>query len=77
MLATILDRTDFIILEIPFFGEYNTGVPNFLEHIQYMDSIGFVPYEILADHIINNFCMQIDMLFINRRHEFNSRVKLV
>ena len=28
--STILDRTDFIILEIPLFGQYNTGVPNFL-----------------------------------------------
>ena len=27
---TILDKTDFILLEIPFFGQYNEGVPTFL-----------------------------------------------
>ena len=26
----ILDKTDFILLEIPFFGQYNEGVPTFL-----------------------------------------------
>ena len=60
--SDILDRTDFIILEMPLFGQYNEGVPNFLEHIQYMDSIGFISYDIIDMHYINGFNMQIDML---------------
>jgi hypothetical protein len=67
----IFDRTDFIVLEIPLFGQYNEGVPNFLEHIKYMDDIGFVPYDIADNHYTNNFNMQIDMIFINKNHPFN------
>jgi FkbM family methyltransferase len=66
--------TDFIVLEIPLFGVYNEGVSNFLEHIAYMDSIGFCPYDIVDNHYINNFNMQVDMLFINKNHEFNKTV---
>lgn len=50
--SDILDKTDFIILEIPLFGQYNEGVPNFLEHIIYMNSIGFISYDILDNHYI-------------------------
>lgn len=71
----ILKNTDFILLEIPLFGEYNEGVPTFLEHIKYMDSIGFIPYDILENHYINGFNMQIDILFINKLHQFNIEVQ--
>ena len=70
----ILERTDFILLEIPLFGQYNDGVASFLEHITFMDSIGFNSYDILENHMINGFNMQIDMLFINKKHEFNTLV---
>ena len=72
--TSILEKTDFIILEMPLFGQYNEGVPNFIEHISYMDSIGFVPYDIIGNHYINGFNMQIDMLFINKMHVFNRTV---
>ena len=39
-----------------------------------MDSIGFVPYDILDNHYINGFNMQIDMLFINKNDKFNNLV---
>ena len=70
----ILNKTDFVVLEIPLFGQYNEGVPNFLEHIAFMDSIGFTSYDILENHYINNFNMQVDMLFINKNHNFNKIV---
>lgn len=72
---TILDKTDFILLEMPLFGKYNEGVPNFLEHIQFMDSIGFCSFDIIDNHYINNFNIQIDMLFINKNHELNKVVQ--
>lgn len=72
--TNILNKTDFIILELPLFGQYNEGVPTFLEHITYMDSIGFTPYDILDNHYINGFNMQIDILFINKSHNFNTIV---
>lgn len=68
---SILHKTDFIILEIPLFGEYNEGVPNFLEHIKYMDTIGFNVYDIVDSHYINNFNMQVDVIFINKNNIFN------
>jgi len=72
--SSILEKTDFILLEIPLFGQYNDGIPNFLEHIQYMNSIGFITYDILESHYINNFNMQLDVVFINKNHEFNKTV---
>jgi FkbM family methyltransferase len=72
--TSILDRTDFIVLEIPLFGVYNEGVPNFLEHIKFMDSIGFVVYDIIDNHYINNFNMQVDVMFTNKNHKFNTLV---
>ena len=72
--SCILDKTDFIILEMPLFGQYNEGVANFLEHIKYMDSIGFIPFDIVDNHYFNGFNMQIDMLFISKNHNFNKTV---
>jgi len=72
--TSILEKTDFIILEIPLFGQYNEGVPNFLEHISFMDSIGFITYDIIDTHYINGFNMQVDVLFINKNHKFNNIV---
>jgi FkbM family methyltransferase len=71
----IYNSVDFIILELPLFGQYNENVPTFLEHIKFMDDIGFIPYEFLENHYVNNYNMQIDMLFINKNHEFNKIVE--
>jgi FkbM family methyltransferase len=72
--TSILEKTDFIILELPLFGEYNEGVPNFLEHITFMNTIGFIIYDIIDNHYINDFNMQVDVLFINKNHKFNTIV---
>lgn len=72
--SNILKYTDFIILELPLFGKYNDGVGSFQDHIIFMDSIGFVPYDIMEKHYVNNFVMQIDMMFINKNHHFNTIV---
>jgi len=71
---SILDRTDFIILEVPLFGQYNEGVPNFHEHIKFMDTIGFIPYDIVDLHYANDFNIQVDVMFINKNHQFNKDV---
>ena len=70
----ILKKTDVILLEIPLFGQYNEGVPTFLEHIQYMDSIGFTAYDITDNHYMKGFNIQIDMIFIKKTHELNKTV---
>uniref|UniRef100_A0A6C0HJU8 Methyltransferase FkbM domain-containing protein n=1 Tax=viral metagenome TaxID=1070528 RepID=A0A6C0HJU8_9ZZZZ len=71
----LLEATDFVLLEIPFFGQYNAGVPTFLEHIQFMDSIGFIPYDILEHHVMKGFLMQVDILFIRKTHSLNKTVQ--
>ena len=40
-----------------------------------MNSIGFIPFDIVDKHYIYNFNMQIDMLFINKNHKFNNIVQ--
>lgn len=75
--TSILEKTDFIILEIPLFGKYNEGVPNFLEHIQFMDTIGFIPFDIIDNHYINGFNRQVDVLFINKKNRLNYLVNRV
>ena len=72
--TSILNKSAFIILEMPLFGQYNEGVPTFLEHITFMDSIGFAPYDMLESRYINGFNMQVDMMFINKSHPFNTIV---
>jgi FkbM family methyltransferase len=63
---------DFIILEMPLFGEYNKKAPKFKDYINMMDLMGFIPYDILENHLYcNTFNIQIDMLFINKHHELN------
>ena len=47
------------------FGRYNEGVPTFSEHVNFMESIGFVPYDFLDNHY---------MLFINKKHPWNNEV---
>ena len=71
----ILDNVDFILLEIPLFGQYNLNVLSFINHIKYMELIGFIPYDIVDNHYINDFNRQIDMLFINKKHSFNEEVQ--
>lgn len=73
--TNILPYTDFILIEMPFFGIYNENVPNFKDHIDYLDSIGFIPYDILESHYINGYNMQIDILFINKNHNLNQQVQ--
>jgi len=71
----ILKKTNFIVMEIPLFGQWNKGVPNFLEHIKFMDDIGFIPYEVVENHYSREYNIQIDMLFISKNHPFNIDVE--
>ena len=68
--SKLLEKTDFVLLEIPVFGEYNKGVPSFLEHIVFMDSIGFTVYELTDNHHSNGFNIQADVIFIKKGHPY-------
>ena len=67
----LIKNTSFIILEMPFMGQYNENTPNFLEHIKFMDENGFVPYDIIDSHRSDYLLFQVDMCFINKNHKLN------
>ena len=60
----LVKNTEVVLLEVPFAGKYNKGVPSFQEHICYMKSIGFLPFDIIELHRASNILFQIDLLFI-------------
>ena len=61
--CNILNKTDFILIEIPLFEKYKEGVSNFLEYIQFMDTIGFIPFDICDNN-------SMVMLFIRKTSNF-------
>jgi FkbM family methyltransferase len=72
---SFLEKVDFILLELPFFGKYNSDTPSFVEHLIEMEKLGFLPYDVPELHYINDSLMQIDVLFINKNNELNSTVQ--
>lgn len=66
----LINKTDFFLLEVPFFGKYNENVGTFKEHIIYMKSIGFIPYDIIENHFFLQFNIQVDILFVNINCDF-------
>ena len=71
----LVQRAEVIMLELPFYCEFNENVPSFLEHIQFMESINFVPKDITEIHQggsdIKNATLQVDILFIKKDHPIN------
>lgn len=70
----MIKNTSFIIMEMPFLGQYNENTPNFLSHIQKMDELGFIPYDIISEHRHKNTLLfQVDLCFINKNHPLNRK----
>jgi FkbM family methyltransferase len=69
----VLEKTDFILSEVPMFGEYNMRCPNFRTYINTFDDLGFIPFEITDSHYrgSENFQIQIDILFVNKKNKVN------
>ena len=63
-----LKTAKFVLLEMPFFGEYNQGAPKFAEYVAFMDKHGFAPFEITEQHRIRKFLRQIDFIFISESY---------
>ena len=62
----VLSTVKAVLLELPFFGVYNNGSPDFVEYVSFMKSIGFLPYEITELHPIKTFLFQVDILFLHK-----------
>lgn len=66
---------DFVALKTPFFGRRRESVPSFREHVDFMETIGFVPYDLVDVHPEGGFTTALDVLFINKAHPFNEAVQ--
>ncbi len=71
----VLKKTDFVAMELPFFGQYNESVPSFQEHIHFMNTIGFGPFDLVEVHDVQGFTMQVDVVFISKRHPLHVTVQ--
>jgi len=72
----LASRATLILLECPFACQYNEGCPSFCEYIQYMDSIGFTPFDISEIHNIQNITGQIDIMFI-RKGSYSDQIQRI
>ena len=75
----LVQRAEAVLLELPFYCKLNEGVPSFLEHIQFMDSINFIPKDITEIHQsgsdMKNATLQVDILFIKKDHPINEKTQ--
>ena len=74
---TLSDCPSSILLELPFVGQYNKGAPSFFEHIQYMNDIGFVPFDICELHSAKNLLIQIDICFVRQDGDICKKAQTV
>jgi len=67
-----------ILIEMPFFGTYNAGAPDFIECVNFMKNKGFLPFEVVEQHVVVNYLMQIDILFLHESvyHQIASKILL-
>lgn len=74
----ILSNCSLIYIECPII-QYNQNSPNFVDYINYMKSIDFLPYEICEVHYIDKVMVQIDILFlkISILNEINQNKKIL
>lgn len=68
----ILKKTEFIILEMPFFGEYNKNSPDISSYLGYMNSIDYFPFDIIETHNLDGHIFQIDIIFKKKGNNFNN-----
>ena len=61
----ILDQCHLIYMECPVL-EYNAGAPTFDGYVRLMSEIGYVPLQVLEQHVINGALTQFDILFIRK-----------
>ena len=69
-----LQSTDFVLLEVSFF-EFFKGGPQFFDVLQFMNSRGFVAYDVGGSQYrpLDNALSQADMAFVKERGLFRTR----
>lgn len=72
-MTNILNNIDFIILEVSLM-RYNKDTPLFSEVIKFMDNINFKVFNIMETNYINDICFQCDILFLNTKSEYTTKI---
>ena len=78
--ARTLSRAIVVSMEMPFFGQYNVGAPSFGQYAMFMESIGFLPFDITEMHSMpdplekgTHVITQVDMLFVRNTSSITQR----
>lgn len=82
--ASLLEKTDFIVLEVTFF-DFFQGAPTAFDYFQFMKERGFVIYDIfdIGYRLLDNAMSQVNMAFVRedgvlrREHCYASREQRV
>ena len=61
----LLDQCHVIYMECPVL-EYNAGAPTFDGYIRFMSERGYVPVQVLEQHVISGALTQFDILFMRK-----------
>lgn len=69
----VLQNTDFVILEASIM-RYNAGSPLIGDIIETMKAEGFLVFDIVENHYLNDCNIQADILFLNKNSPFTSSV---
>ncbi len=72
--SLFLDAAEVILLEMSFASECNKGSPRFPEYIAYMDSLGFLCYDIFEMHRHRGILTHLDILFVKKSSKIWDRV---
>ena len=71
----LIKNTEFIILEMPFCGQWNYNVPDFFEHIKFMNENNFVSFDILEEHRLDGILIQVDFIFVNKNSNILNNIQ--
>lgn len=61
----VLDQCHLVYMECPVL-EYNAGAPSFDTYVRFMMSIGYVPLQVLEQHVIQGALTQFDIVFVRK-----------
>jgi len=61
----ILNNCKIILLECPIIS-YNIGAPSLNDYIKYLDSIDYLPLDIIEIHHLDKVLIQIDIIFLKK-----------
>jgi hypothetical protein len=61
----MLEECHLLYVECPVL-EYNAGAPRFDAYVQFLADLGFVPLQVLEQHLVKGVLKQFDFLFIRK-----------